>query len=216
MDRVKRTRLDAGTQTHAAVCTRLGAARNAHRCGAVLQAFVLGLVDGIAAAVAVNVRNLALARLYGYAHDRGDLLRRSCAADRTAVDRRCAFNDRSRHTVTARIAAAAAVGARQALAHQRHALIHFNRERLGRDAQQDREQDAHDEQDGNRRNDIIDIHFLSFPLAYQIDRPEKPMKDIASSAAETSAIGKPSKHLGHFEVAARRSRIEENRTIASV
>ena len=59
----------------------LGAACNAHRCGAVLQAFVLGLVDGIAAAVAVNVRNLALARPLRLRHDRGNLLRRSCAAE---------------------------------------------------------------------------------------------------------------------------------------
>ena len=42
------------------------------------------------------------------------------------------------------------------------------------------------------------------------------MKDIASSAAATSEIGKPSKHFGHLEVASRRSRMEANSTIASV
>src|SRR5699024_6406869 len=138
--------------------------------------------------VAVNVRNLALARFDRNAHDRGDLFRRSSAADRAAVDRRGALYDRGSQAVAARVAAAAAVCTRQALTNQRYALIHLDREHLGRDAQQDREHDAHDEQDGNRRNDILNIHFLSFPLAYQIDRPEKPMKDIASSAAETSAI----------------------------
>ena len=110
------------------------------------------------------MRHLALARFNRYAHNLGDFGGSRRAADRTAVDRRGAFHDRGRQAVTAWVAAAAAVCARQALANQRYALIHLDGEHLGRHAEQDREHDAHDKQDSDRVNNIHGIHFLSSSL----------------------------------------------------
>ena len=162
MQRIECTFFYTGAQTHAAVCTFLRAACHAHRRVAVLKALILCLIDRIAAAVTVNMCNLGFTGVSFNAHHFGNLSRSGSTADRTTVDRCFALYDGSRQTVTARIAAAAAVCARQTFAHQRYALIDLDGKHLCRDAQQQREHDAHDKQHEHRRNNIHDIHFLSF------------------------------------------------------
>ena len=139
VQRVKRTSLHARAKPHAAKRTLLRAARDTQRRVAVLKPFVLRLVDRVAAAVAMYMRNHLFAGRSLYAHDLSNLFGRRRAADRAAVDRRSARNDRRRQAVTAREAAAAAVRARQALAHQRDALVDLDREDFGGKTKQEGE-----------------------------------------------------------------------------
>lgn len=138
---VERTRLDAGAEAHAAECAGLRAACNTHCSVAVLKALVYSLVDCVAAAVALDVSDIALALSNLDAEHLCDLFRRSGAAYGAAVDRSAALDDRSSQAVAAREAAAAAVSTRQALAYQRDALVNLYGEDLSGYAEQDREYD---------------------------------------------------------------------------
>ena len=153
----------------------------------------------------------AIVRAGGDAHDLCDLGGRFCAAGDALVGRGFARSHRRGVAVAAGIAAAAAVGARKALAHGSLLGVYLHMEDLGGDSQQRAEHGAHHAENENRKKN--GVHRSLLP-SQKICMPLKPMNASATRAAETRQIGNPSKHSGYSENSTL-SRTEAKRTIAS-
>ena len=163
MDGTERACLLTGTQTQAGKGTFLVAVCHADCTQAILNALIVCTVlCGLAVTGAMDMGNHLFALGHFYAENLCDLFCGSSAADRTAVHRCFAFDNSSCQTITARVATAATVCARQALLYCRNTLIYFDRKDLGCKCKDQAEQQAHDTQNQHCKNNRI--HQLFTPI----------------------------------------------------
>ena len=165
MNGVKRASLLTGAQTQTSKCAVLEAVCYTDCTEAVGDALVLCTVlDVLAGTGTVYVCYHLLALGYFYAENRCDLFCCSSAADRTAVNRCLAFNNCGCQTVTARITAAAAVCARQALLYRRNTLIDLDRKDLGCKCKDQAKDKTHDTQCQHCINNRHHLLFTPYSL----------------------------------------------------